>query len=85
MSRRNRRREDEARPLSGGYASRRREGDFIVQSIPGSQADKQYICPGCNQRIAVGVPHVVVWPQYRGVDERRHWHNPCWARGRHSM
>ena len=83
MSRRNRRREEQARPLSAGYASRRR-GDFIVQSIPGSQASKQYICPGCNQRIAIGVPHVG-WPQHRGVDERRHWHNPCWARSGHSM
>ena len=45
-----------------------------------------YRCPGCDQEIALGVPHVVVWPaDDRGesgwggrVDDRRHWHTPCW-------
>ncbi|MEZ5186423.1 MAG: hypothetical protein R2720_11810 [Candidatus Nanopelagicales bacterium] len=85
MGRRNRRREDEVRPLSGGYASRRTEGDFIVQNVSGAQAVKPYVCPGCNQRIAVGTSHVVVWSQHRGPDDRRHWHSPCWSRARHSM
>jgi hypothetical protein len=85
MARRNRRRVEDARPLSAGYSSRRREGDFIVQSVPGSQATKRYVCPGCNQHIAVGVAHLVAWSDLDGPDGRRHWHTPCFARLRHSM
>jgi hypothetical protein len=85
MARRNRRRADEVRPLSPGYSSRRQEGDYIVQSVPGGQAAKAYICPGCNQQIRPGAAHVVVWSSWRGPDERRHWHTPCWARVGQSM
>ena len=35
-------------------------------------------CPGCDQLIPDGVPHVVAWPAHSGVDERRHWHKSCW-------
>jgi len=80
MARRNRRRPDAARPLSPGYASRRDEGDYIVQNVTGGQAGKAYICPGCNQEIRPGVPHVVAWNRYLGADDRRHWHTPCWRR-----
>ncbi len=85
MARRNRRRTEDVRPLSAGYASRRQEGDFVVQNVSGAQAGKAYICPGCNQRIASGMAHVVAWPAHRGAEDRRHWHTPCWSRARHWM
>ena len=80
MARRNRRREEEVRPLSAGYASRRQEGDSIVQDVTGTQTTKTYICPGCNQQIRPGTAHVVVWDRYEGPQWRRHWHTPCWRR-----
>lgn len=43
-----------------------------------SAAGKRYRCPGCDQEIPSGVPHVVAWPEYGGVDDRRHWHKACW-------
>lgn len=82
MARRNRRRADEARPLSAGFASRQRVGDYIVQDVSGARATKVYICPGCNQQIQPGVPHLVVWADHLGADSRRHWHRPCWQRRR---
>ena len=81
MGRRNRRRSDEAKPLSAGFGNRRRDGDYIVQNVSGTQATKVYICPGCRQQIAEGVPHVVAWLDHEGPDGRRHWHTPCWNRG----
>lgn len=80
MARRNRRRTDEVRPLSSGYASRREVGDHIVQNVTGAQATKAYICPGCNQQIQPGVAHVVAWSRHDGPQWRRHWHTPCWKR-----
>jgi DNA-binding NarL/FixJ family response regulator len=80
MARRNRRRPEAVRPLSAGYASRQRTGEYIVQAVTGAQAGKTYICPGCNQRIASGVAHVVAWSEFEGPQARRHWHTPCWNR-----
>lgn len=42
-------------------------------------ARKSYRCPGCDHEVAVGQPHVVVWPEEM-VDDRRHWHTTCWRR-----
>jgi len=60
--------------------------DWAVRHIPGQAAHKVYRCPGCDQEIRAGVPHVVAWPTddySQGVHDRRHWHSPCWnARGR---
>ena len=42
---------------------------------------KAYRCPGCDHEVLPGTPHVVAWSADRvglGVDERRHWHRPCW-------
>lgn len=78
MGRRNRRRNDEVRPLSAGFGNRRREGDYTVANVSGS--GKQYVCPGCNQQIVAGVAHVVAWSDFEGPDGRRHWHTPCWRR-----
>ena len=57
------------------------DGDWVVRLVPGAVSTKTYRCPGCDQEIAPGTPHVVAWPADRinaGVDERRHWHRACW-------
>ena len=91
MPRANRRRRDE-RPLPGGRLGPTTQdwGDraWSVRQVTGSSADgsvRSWLCPGCNQQIASGTPHVVVWPAdgVGGVADRRHWHTACWnARGR---
>jgi hypothetical protein len=48
-----------------------------VRRIHPSQARKTYLCPGCQQEIAVGTAHVVVVPR-DAPDLRRHWHTSCW-------
>ncbi|MFJ8692704.1 ATP/GTP-binding protein [Streptomyces roseolilacinus] len=53
--------------------------EWAVRNVAGaSAAGKRYRCPGCDQEIPSGVPHVVAWPEYGGVDDRRHWHRACW-------
>ncbi|MCQ6552764.1 ATP/GTP-binding protein [Streptomyces sp. C10-9-1] len=53
--------------------------DWSVRHVPGAGATgKTYRCPGCDQEIPSGVPHVVAWPEHGGVDDRRHWHKACW-------
>lgn len=51
-----------------------------VRQIPGSAAAKTYRCPGCDQEVRPGVPHLVVWPldSLGREAERRHWHTACW-------
>jgi hypothetical protein len=88
VARRNRRTpSEEARPLGGAHqdVEEHDDGDWSVRRITGSGATKTYRCPGCDQEIRPGTPHVVAWPADRatGEDDRRHWHTPCWnARGR---
>lgn len=56
------------------------DDEYAVRAIPGERASKVYRCPGCDQTIAIGIAHVVVWPlDAGGVDERRHWHRGCWS------
>ena len=31
-----------------------------------ARAGKRYRCPGCDQEIPSGVPHVVAWPEHGG-------------------
>jgi hypothetical protein len=53
--------------------------EWFVRMVSGAAAaGKRYRCPGCDQEIPSGVPHVVAWPEYGGVDDRRHWHKACW-------
>ncbi|AQT79233.1 hypothetical protein B1R94_08055 [Mycolicibacterium litorale] len=56
--------------------------DYEVRPIPATRAVKTYRCPGCDHEIRPGTSHVAVWraddPE-RGLDDRRHWHTPCWA------
>jgi hypothetical protein len=40
---------------------------------------KAYRCPGCQQEIRPGTPHLVVF-ETEDVEGRRHWHTPCWRR-----
>ncbi|WP_454295595.1 hypothetical protein [Salana multivorans] len=60
--------------------------EWRVRSVTGS--DKAYRCPGCDQLIAIGTPHMVAWPADHllgaeaGLGERRHWHTSCWKSGR---
>lgn len=49
-----------------------------VRHLTGSAAGKTYRCPGCDQEVRPGMPHVVVWPVDEGTAERRHWHTGCW-------
>ncbi|RSO22911.1 ATP/GTP-binding protein [Streptomyces sp. WAC 06725] len=59
--------------------------DWVVRHLGGGGAAKHYRCPGCDQEIPPGVPHVVAWPREGDVDDRRHWHKACWnARDRRS-
>lgn len=55
--------------------------DWVVQPVAGEYAVKEYRCPGCDHEIKPGTPHVVAWRVDR-VDDRRHWHTPCWRRRR---
>ncbi|GAA1526132.1 ATP/GTP-binding protein [Streptomyces albidochromogenes] len=53
--------------------------EWSVRHVAGaSAAGKRYRCPGCDQEIPSGVAHLVAWPEYGGVDDRRHWHKACW-------
>lgn len=79
------RREEPPRPDAGPTRHERIEGEFRVRYLTGESSTKVYRCPGCDQEIRPGVPHVVVWPleDYGDESERRHWHTSCWsARGR---
>ena len=58
--------------------------EYVVRRVTGSAATKSYRCPGCDHLIRPATPHVVAWPVVAsmfggsGLDERRHWHTPCW-------
>jgi hypothetical protein len=68
-----------ARTETGG------DGEWLVRTVPGAQATKQYRCPGCDHEIRPGTAHVVAWPadEHGSAEQRRHWHTGCWAgRGR---
>jgi tRNA(Ile2) C34 agmatinyltransferase TiaS len=71
------------------YGARRIEEydgeDWIVQQVTGSGATKTYRCPGCDHEIRPATPHVVAFPADApgGVEARRHWHSPCWAKRSH--
>ena len=60
----------------------RPDGDWYVRPVHGGASAKAYRCPGCQQEIAPGVSHLVVWPAdgMLDVSDRRHWHTPCWQR-----
>jgi len=54
------------------------DGDWVVRRGTGADG-RVYRCPGCDQEIRAGLPHVVSWPAWPGgEEERRHWHTACW-------
>ncbi|UXA16705.1 hypothetical protein [Mycobacterium sp. SMC-4] len=54
--------------------------DYEVHPVSATRATKVYRCPGCDHEIRPATAHVVVWPAGGpvGVEDRRHWHTPCW-------
>lgn len=71
------------RAVGGGRIELHRGERYVVRPVSGAAATKAYRCPGCDQEIPAGRPHVVAWPlDGAGGDEaasdRRHWHTPCW-------
>ncbi|HEY9438744.1 MAG TPA: ATP/GTP-binding protein [Streptomyces sp.] len=63
----------------GGATESWRDEEWYVRPVSGqSAAGKHYRCPGCDQEIPPGVPHLVAWPEFAGIDDRRHWHKACW-------
>jgi len=47
-----------------------------VRLLQPYQANKSYLCPGCNGEIRPGTAHFVVVP-IDNVELRRHWHRRC--------
>ena len=77
------RKDDAGSPLRAPGGERVEDG-HVVRSVSGS-GGRSYRCPGCDQELPGGTPHVVVWPEGR-EDDRRHWHTACWtARGRRGV
>ena len=61
------------------------EDGVVVRRVAGNAPGRPYRCPGCDQELDGGTPHVVAWPEGRS-DDRRHWHTACWgARGRRGV
>jgi hypothetical protein len=88
--RKNRRTRDEPREAGRGafggprWTEEGPDGDWIVR--PAAGAEKAYRCPGCDQEIPPGAGHVVAWPvEGAGLEDRRHWHRPCWNNRRNRM
>jgi len=56
--------------------------DAETRRVQPYEANKMYLCPGCNRDIPAGVGHMVAVPA-GASDLRRHWHHGCWnGRGR---
>ncbi|GAA4790827.1 ATP/GTP-binding protein [Streptomyces ziwulingensis] len=73
--------EDDRPGRYGGWQATEtwRGEEWCVRNVAGASAHgKSYRCPGCDQPIPDGVPHLVAWPDHGGVDDRRHWHKACW-------
>ena len=81
MARRNRgRRTDRPLGLSGERAESYHDQEYRVRSVAGANATGTYRCPGCDQLLAAGTPHVVAWPvEDLAAEDRRHWHTGCWT------
>ncbi len=62
----------------------KRGAEWTVQPLAGSQAVKDYVCPGCGRTVPAGTPHLVVWRadgvlgDAADLAARRHWHSHCW-------
>lgn len=74
---------DAGRALSGMQRyEEHSDGEWIVRQVSGTASERSYRCPGCQQEVAAGTPHVVAWPAQvvvgEGLEQRRHWHTSCW-------
>ena len=86
MPRQNRRRSDAdaGAPVALSTVGERREQwrgeEYLVRGVTVVGAAKAYRCPGCDQEILAGRPHLVAWPaDDADAGDRRHWHTACWA------
>jgi hypothetical protein len=71
---------DDAAPRHGvEHTESWRGEEWVVRGMAAGAAAKRYRCPGCDQEIPGGVPHVVAWARMGDVDDRRHWHKSCWS------
>jgi hypothetical protein len=70
--------EPSARPLSTAPEWAVGLHGFTVRAVSGEKG-KAYRCPGCEQEIRPGIPHLVVVAD-DDLQGRRHWHTPCWRR-----
>ncbi|HEV7628749.1 MAG TPA: ATP/GTP-binding protein [Streptomyces sp.] len=70
--------DDEPGPRFGLERTEEWQGEEWAVRFVGGATGKQYRCPGCDQEIPCGVPHVVAWPRIGDVEDRRHWHKACW-------
>lgn len=52
-------------------------GNVEVRRVQPYEANKTYVCPGCNRHIVAGQGHYVCVPA-DAPDLRRHWHYACW-------
>jgi hypothetical protein len=64
------------RPPAGIAPAWAQAQGYRVQQVTN---DRAYRCPGCDHEIRPGTAHLVVMPE-GSVDDRRHWHTPCWQR-----
>lgn len=61
------------------------DGEWHVREIGPGRSAKPYRCPGCDQLLPPGAPHVVAWPTdglfgpEHAAEDRRHWHRACWS------
>lgn len=65
------------RPRTGPMFDPSAAEDAQVRFVQPYEANKIYICPGCNRDILPGVGHLVAVPPDE-PDLRRHWHRGCW-------
>ena len=85
--------DDHAGRYGGWQSTENWQGeDWSVRHVAGASAEgKTYRCPGCDQEIRPGTPHLVTWQAYArdsdldpwdtdsAADRRRHWHATCWS------
>ncbi|MFX0538041.1 hypothetical protein ACQBAT_03565 [Ornithinimicrobium sp. Y1847] len=52
-----------------------------VRQVRPNDSGRVYRCPGCQGEVGADSAHTVAWPiaSMQTVENRRHWHSPCWA------
>jgi hypothetical protein len=62
-----------------GLAPEWAQVEWATARAVSGEKGKSYRCPGCQQTILPGTPHLVVVIE-DDVEGRRHWHSGCWRR-----